>query len=89
MGEVIDNEDVEVYEILGAEHAVFWRSVTAKGSLADLTNISERREVSAPAAKRDPCAQMSAVRQPDFTSAGSFGITSTLDQKCFIELGTP
>ena len=37
MGEVIDNEDVEVDEILGAEHAVFWRSVTAKGSLADLT----------------------------------------------------
>jgi len=88
MGEVIDNEDVEVDEILGAEHA-FLEVRDGKGVARRLDNISERREVSAPAAKRDPCAQMSAVRQPDFTSTGSFGITSTLDQKCFIELVTP
>ena len=73
-----------------APSMLFWRSVTSKWPLADLIILGRvARFLLRQASRKKRTVGTEECRQTaDFTSAGSVGITSTLDQQCFIEFGT-
>ena len=70
---------------------LFWWSVTSKWPLADLTIVrSVARSLLRHQIREERTVCTDGCRQTaEFTSAGSFGITCTFDQRCLIELGAP